>query len=134
MYAFLTSPTAITSREIAELVNTRRDSVKRTVGRLAEDGQIKFTPFEKTPHDGPGARPVEVSLVNDRDRYVIVAQFSPEFTARLAGRNPSSCPGRTTSCPGTAVGMFPKAVAELPDPELQLPPFPKSMWECSLGF
>lgn len=76
----------MSSREIAELVEVRHDSVKRTMERLAEKGLISFTPSVETSHDGAGARPVEVYRVGKRDSYVIVAQLSPEFTARLVDR------------------------------------------------
>lgn len=76
----------MSSREIAELVEARHDSVKRTMERLAEKGLISFTPSVETSHDGAGARPVEVYRVGKRDSYVIVAQLSPEFTARLVDR------------------------------------------------
>lgn len=76
----------MSSREIAELVESRHDSVKRTIERLAEKGLISFTPSVETSHDGAGSRPVEVYLVGKRDSYVTVAQLSPEFTARLVDR------------------------------------------------
>lgn len=73
----------MSSREIAELLDTRHDSVKRTIERLAADGVIRFTPMVETSHEGAGARPVEVYSVGERDSYVVVARLSPEFTARL---------------------------------------------------
>ena len=77
-------PTAtMTSREIADLLDIRHDSVKRTMERLSEKGLVRFTPTVETSHSGAGARPAEVYLVNERDSYVVVAQLSPEFTARL---------------------------------------------------
>lgn len=76
----------MSSREIAELVESRHDSVKRTIERLADKGLIRFTPSVETSHEGSGARPVEVHLVGKRDSYVVVAQLSPEFTARLVDR------------------------------------------------
>jgi phage regulator Rha-like protein len=76
----------MSSREIAELVESRHDSVKRTIERLSEQGLISFTPTVETSHEGSGARPVEVYQVNKRDSYVVVAQLSPAFTARLVDR------------------------------------------------
>lgn len=76
----------MSSREIAELVESRHDNVKRTIERLAERGLVRFTPMEETSHEGAGARPVDVYRVGKRDSYVIVAQLSPEFTARLVDR------------------------------------------------
>lgn len=75
--------TTMSSREIAELLGSRHDSVKRTIERLADKCTISFTPSVGTSHEGAGARSVEVLLVNERDSYIVVAQLSPEFTARL---------------------------------------------------
>jgi phage regulator Rha-like protein len=76
----------MSSREIADLVESRHDSVKRTIERLAEKGVIRFTPTVETSHEGAGARDVEVYRIGKRDSYVVVAQLSPEFTARLVDR------------------------------------------------
>ncbi|WHS04304.1 regulatory protein [Pseudomonas phage PseuP_222] len=76
----------MSSREIADLVNSRHDSVKRTIERLQEKGVVSFSPSVETSHEGAGARPVEVYLVNKRDSFVVVAQLSPEFTAALVDR------------------------------------------------
>lgn len=76
----------MSSREIADLVESRHDNVKRTIERLSEKSIIRFTPSEETSHDGAGARPVEVYQVNKRDSFIVVAQLCPEFTARLVDR------------------------------------------------
>ena len=76
-------PITMSSREIAELLETRHDSVKRTMERLSEASLIRFTPMVETSHEGAGARPVEIYQVDERDSYVVVARLSPEFTARL---------------------------------------------------
>lgn len=73
----------MSSKQIAEVVDSRHDSVKRTIERLAEKGVISFTPMVETSHEGAGARPVEVYQVNERDSYIVVAQLCPEFTAKL---------------------------------------------------
>ncbi|WP_205938244.1 Rha family transcriptional regulator [Rhizobium leguminosarum] len=83
MQQLTTRPAAMSSREIGDLLDTRHDSVKRTIERLAEKDLVRFTPSVETSHEGAGSRPVEVYLVNERDSYVVVAQLSPEFTARL---------------------------------------------------
>ncbi|MHC8321231.1 phage antirepressor KilAC domain-containing protein [Pseudomonas sp. GB2N2] len=80
------SRSTMSSREVADLVGSRHDSVKRTIERLQENGVVSFTPSVETSHEGAGARPVEVYLVNKRDSFVVVAQLSPEFTARLVDR------------------------------------------------
>ncbi len=77
----------MSSREIAELVDSRHDSVKRTIERLVEKGVITSPPTVEKPTDG---RPVtEYVFAGDqgkRDSIVVVAQLSPEFTARLVDR------------------------------------------------
>ncbi|WP_210417568.1 hypothetical protein [Novosphingobium sp. EMRT-2] len=45
----------MSSREIADLVESRHDSVKRAMERLAERRLISFTPLVETSHDGAGA-------------------------------------------------------------------------------
>lgn len=76
----------MSSREIAELVESRHDSVKRSMETLRDKGIISFTRAVETSHEGAGARPVDIYMVNKRDSYVVVAQLSPEFTARLVDR------------------------------------------------
>ena len=83
MKDLLALPIMMSSREIATLLDVRHDNVKRTIERLAEKTIISFTPTEETSHEGSGSRPVEVYRVNERDSYVVVAQLSPEFTAKL---------------------------------------------------
>lgn len=74
----------MSSQEIADLVESRHDSVKRTVERLAERGAIQLPPLgEVKNHLGQS---VAVYQIGKRDSYVVVAQLSPEFTARLVDR------------------------------------------------
>lgn len=80
------SQLTMSSREIAELVGSRHDNVKRSIERLAVSGVIGFTPAEETSHDGAGARPIEVFRLVKRDSIIVVAQLCPEFTARLVDR------------------------------------------------
>ena len=78
------APITMSSREIAELVNSRHDDVKRSIARLAERGVIQLPPTaEVKNHLG---QTVSEFLIGKRDSYVIVAQLSPEFTARLVDR------------------------------------------------
>lgn len=75
----------MSSREIAELLGCRHDSVKRTIERLVDRGVIDQPPMV----DGPKAANQVVTKeyrIGKRDSYVIVAQLSPEFTARLVDR------------------------------------------------
>ncbi|SAK88138.1 Phage regulatory protein Rha (Phage_pRha) [Caballeronia temeraria] len=82
----LTMPGAPTmsSREIAELVESRHDKVKQSIERLAARGVIALPPLGEYL-DSLGRRAAEYR-VGKRDSYVIVAQLSPEFTARLVDR------------------------------------------------
>jgi len=72
----------MSSKEIAAVVESRHDSVKRTMMTLQDKGLITFT---HTVEKGDG-RPAAVLHVNKRDSYVVVAQLSPEFTAVLVDR------------------------------------------------
>lgn len=74
----------MSSREIADLLNSRHDKVKQSIERLAERGVIQLPPMgEVKNHLG---QTVQEYRVGKRDSYVIVAQMSPEFTARLVDR------------------------------------------------
>ncbi len=73
----------MSSREIAELVESRHDTVKLTMDRLRDRALITFTSLAEKSN---GGRPGIVYCVGKRDSYVIVAQLSPEFTARLVDR------------------------------------------------
>lgn len=89
MNSLITSPAiTMSSREIAELVESRHDSVKRTVERLAERGAIAQPPLVDESNSDSLGRPRKESVyrIGKRDSYVIVAQLSPEFTARLVDR------------------------------------------------
>ncbi|EOM4107695.1 DNA-binding protein [Escherichia coli] len=83
---------SMTSIEIAELVGSRPDNVKRTIERLSKSGVIPLPPMEvseninnlgfkvKNPHY------VFEGEQGKRDSIIVVAQLSPEFTARLVDR------------------------------------------------
>lgn len=78
------TPLTMSSREIAELLETRHDSVKRTIERLANRSVI--------------GRPLSVGVKNHlaqtvaecrldkRSSLIVVAQLSAEFTARVVDR------------------------------------------------
>lgn len=78
----------MSSREIAELVGSRHDKVKQSIERLAEREVIVHPPMgDEQFNDTLGRlRTESVYYVGKRDSYVIVAQLSPEFTARLVDR------------------------------------------------
>ena len=77
-------PQTMTSREIADLVESRHDKVKQSIERLAARHAIGLPPVGEYL-DNLG-RPAHEYLLCKRDSYVVVAQLSPEFTARLVDR------------------------------------------------
>ena len=83
---------SMTSIEIAELVGKRHDNVKRTIETLDKGGVIvrpQIEVFEKINNLGL-RRSVEAYVFEGeqgkRDSIIVVAQLSPEFTARLVDR------------------------------------------------
>ncbi len=78
----------MSSREIAELLGSRHDKVKQSIDRLIARGTIVQPPVgDEQENDSLGRpRSIKVYLIGKRDTYVIVAQLSPEFTARLVDR------------------------------------------------
>ena len=71
----------MSSREIAEVVQSRHDSVKRTICTLSDKGIIQYPqPVEVKNHQGQTV--IEYNI-NERDSYIVVAQLCPEFTAKL---------------------------------------------------
>lgn len=75
----------MSSREIAELVEKRHDNVKRTIETLVGRGVISRPQIEDGPKSANGVT-VQEYRIGKRDSHVIVAQLSPEFTARLVDR------------------------------------------------
>jgi phage antirepressor YoqD-like protein len=76
----------MSSREIADLVEKRHDNVLRIMETLAARGAITLPQNEEVMNDGPGPRTIGQYRIGKRDSYVVVAQLSPEFTARLVDR------------------------------------------------
>lgn len=75
----------MSSREIADLVGSRHSDVMRSIDRLIEREVIgRYAPVAYT-HPQNGATYPEY-LIGKRDTYIIVAQMSPEFTAKLVDR------------------------------------------------
>lgn len=83
---------SMTSLEIAALVESRHDSVKRTIDRLAEKRVIQLPPLEEVKNFqslSPNSKTTAYRFVGEqgkRDSIVVVAQLSPEFTAKLVDR------------------------------------------------
>lgn len=81
----INSQPTMSSREMADLTEKRHDSVKRTIETLESNGLISKPQIVDGPKSANGV--VEkYYLVGKRDSYVVVAQLSPEFTARLVDR------------------------------------------------
>ena len=75
----------MSSRDIAELVESRHSDVCRSIERLMAAGVIGgYAPTAYT-HEQNGQK-YQQYLIGKRDTYVIVAQLSPQFTARLVDR------------------------------------------------
>ena len=75
----------MSSREIAEIISNRHSVVCRSIERLIEKGVIKgYAPMVYT-HEQNGQQYYEYHL-EKRDTYIVVAQLSPEFTAKLVDR------------------------------------------------
>lgn len=82
----------MTSLDIADLVASRHDNVRVSIERLAERGVIQLPPMQEVENK-QATSPNSKSKVyvfsgeqGKRDSIVVVAQLSPEFTARLVGR------------------------------------------------
>jgi phage regulator Rha-like protein len=82
----------MTSLEIADLVESRHDTVKDSIKRLANRGTIHSPAMADIPYVDESGRNrntkgyVFVGDQGKRDSTVVVAQLSPEFTARLVDR------------------------------------------------
>ena len=87
MNELISTNVSMTSIDIAELVGSRHDKVKQSIERLAERGIITLPPMGEKPTSG---RPVTYYIFEGeegkRDSIIVVAQLSPEFTARLVDR------------------------------------------------
>lgn len=82
----------MTSRDIAELVESRHDNVRVSIERLAERGVIQFPAMQVSEIINNLGLPQKQSVYvfsgeqGKRDSIIVVAQLSPEFTARLVDR------------------------------------------------
>ena len=90
--AIFNGKASMTSVEIAELVGSRPDSVKRPIETLAKKGIIQFPQtVEIENKQSLGPRRFSSAYVFEgergkRDSIIVVAQLCPEFTARLVDR------------------------------------------------
>ena len=82
----------MTSLQIAELVESRHDDVKRSIERLANRGVIAQPPMADVQEIGGNNRKYTTQVYvfsgeqGKRDSIVVVAQLSPEYTAQLVDR------------------------------------------------
>jgi phage regulator Rha-like protein len=75
----------MSSKEMSDLTEKRHDNVKRTIDTLASQGVISQPQIEDGEKAANGV--VEkVYWIEERDSYIVVAQLSPEFTARIVDR------------------------------------------------
>lgn len=89
MNNLISTNASMTSKEIAELVGSREDNVKRTIERLANSGVISQPPTEDGIKSANGVIPKHYVFSGEkgkRDSIIVVAQLCPEFTARLVDR------------------------------------------------
>lgn len=82
----LVSSHAITmsSREIADLVGSKHEAVRKSAERLAND-QLLTSPLATFPYEHRGNTYYEFRF-NKRDSLVLVARLSPAFTAEVVDR------------------------------------------------
>lgn len=78
----------MTSQQIAELVGKRHDNVKRLIDNLADKGVIRLPQIEDVRNHQEQLVKTYVfsGEQGKRDSIIIVAQLSPEFTAKLVDR------------------------------------------------
>lgn len=80
---------SMTSQQIAELVGKRHDNVKRTIDMIAASGVIAQPQIEDGIKSANGVVAKVYVFAGEqgkRDSIIIVAQLSPEFTAKLVDR------------------------------------------------
>ncbi len=85
MLPTLNKERSMSSIEIADLLGSRHDSVKRSIERLVEAKVISQPPSVDGIKSANGTVPTFYKIC-ERDTYVIVAQLSPKFTGKLVDR------------------------------------------------
>jgi phage regulator Rha-like protein len=61
--ALAVNQVTMSSRQIAVVVNSRHDNVKRTIETLAKKGVISFTQTEETSHEGSAVFGVDLDVL-----------------------------------------------------------------------
>lgn len=81
----ITQPSNLTmsSREIADLLGKQHGNIKISAERLADKGVIGTLAVQEFEHN---ANTYTEYLLSKRDSLILVAQNSPEFTARIVDR------------------------------------------------
>lgn len=85
-------PVSMSSLEVAEVVGSRHDVVKKSIERLAKSGAITLPPLVETSFRdkiGKKQKTTVYTFSGDggkRDCIVVVAQLSPVFTATIVDR------------------------------------------------
>ncbi len=87
----ITTSAKMTSQEIADLTKVRHDNVKRTIEKLVQREVIRLPQIEITEENNNLGFPQKTKLYiftieQKRDTIVVVAQLSPELTAKLVDR------------------------------------------------
>lgn len=82
------TPLSMDSEDIADLVDTRHDKVKQFIDRLADRGVIQLPPALEIKNSGGQTvrRYIFQGDQGKRDSIIVVAQLSPELTARIVDR------------------------------------------------
>ena len=79
------SALTMSSREITKLVNSRHSDVCKSIETLISKGVIGG--YQPIPYTHPQNGQIYYEyFLNKRDTYIVVAQFSPEFTAAVIDR------------------------------------------------
>lgn len=77
----------MSTREIAELLEKRHDNIKLSAERLAAKGVIGSPSLQEAPYVDPQNKQTYTEyFLSKRDSLILVAQNSPEFTARIVDR------------------------------------------------
>lgn len=81
--SIITQSPTMSTREVADLIGKQHSNIKISAERLAASGVIGTLAPQEFTHNGNTYTEYRLSK---RDSHVIVAQLSPEFTARLEDR------------------------------------------------
>lgn len=81
-------PDAMTSKDLADFLESRHDNVVRSIERLVKAGEIVHPPMEDEPGTDAVGRPrtTKVYLLDRLTSIAVAAQVSPSFTVALVKR------------------------------------------------